>query len=118
MARAGLRRGRFPLRDRTPGPGRGRLLDPRTDWCRPTCDVHRVYGGYGKGAKTVIASHATAKLSCRLVADEDPEAVLEGIKEHFGAACIPNAGSSSNATGATRDLGADGLQLATAARGA
>ncbi|MEC9234377.1 MAG: dipeptidase [Planctomycetota bacterium] len=59
-------------------------------WCRPTCDVNGVYGGYtGKGAKTVIASHATAKLSCRLVADQDPEAVLEGIQEHFRSRLHP-----------------------------
>ena len=53
-------------------------------WSRPTCDINGIHGGYtGKGAKTVIAAHASAKLSCRLVADQDPEAILEGIKAHF-----------------------------------
>ena len=53
-------------------------------WCRPTCDINGIFGGYtGKGAKTVIASHASAKLSCRLVADQDPEDVLESIKTFF-----------------------------------
>ena len=53
-------------------------------WCGPTCDINGIFGGYtGKGAKTVIASHASAKLSCRLVADQDPEAVLESIKAFF-----------------------------------
>ncbi len=42
-------------------------------WARPTCDVNGLYGGYqGKGAKTVIASWGGAKISMRLVPDQDP----------------------------------------------
>ncbi len=49
-------------------------------WSRPTCDVNGIFGGYtGKGAKTVIASHATAKISCRLVPSQDPKKVYEGL---------------------------------------
>src|SRR5262249_33225265 len=49
-------------------------------WSRPTCDVNGMWAGYtGKGAKTVIAAHASAKVSCRLVPDQDPKKVYEGL---------------------------------------
>ncbi|MSR45301.1 MAG: dipeptidase [Phycisphaerales bacterium] len=58
----------------------GRSNMERT-WSRPTCDVNGIYGGYmGKGAKTVIASHATAKVSFRLVAAQDPRKVIHSIE--------------------------------------
>ena len=52
-------------------------------WARPTCDVNGLWGGYiGEGHKTVIPSRANAKISCRLVHNQDPEkirAALEGF---------------------------------------
>ncbi len=55
-------------------------------WSRPTCDVNGIFGGYtGKGAKTVIASHATAKVSFRLVASQDPQRVLHSIRTFVNA---------------------------------
>jgi acetylornithine deacetylase/succinyl-diaminopimelate desuccinylase-like protein len=46
----------------------------------PTFEVHGITGGYtGPGIKTIIPSHATAKLSARLVPDQDPHAVIELI---------------------------------------
>ncbi len=58
-------------------------------WSRPTCDVNGIFGGYtGTGAKTVIASHATAKISFRLVASQDPAKVLESIQA-FVTARLP-----------------------------
>lgn len=45
-------------------------------WARPTCDVHGLFGGYqGAGAKTVIPSWGGAKVSMRLVPDQDPQEI-------------------------------------------
>lgn len=51
---------------------------------RPTLDVNGIWGGYiGEGAKTVIASKAYAKISMRLVPDQDPEEITSLFVEHF-----------------------------------
>ena len=59
-------------------------------WCRPTCDVNGVAGGYqGPGAKTVIASEAMAKISCRLVANQDPDAIMRNLQAFLEARTPP-----------------------------
>ncbi|MEM0518240.1 MULTISPECIES: dipeptidase [Aequorivita] len=51
---------------------------------RPTLDVNGIWGGYiGEGAKTVIASQAFAKISMRLVPDQDWRKITELFKNHF-----------------------------------
>jgi acetylornithine deacetylase/succinyl-diaminopimelate desuccinylase-like protein len=51
---------------------------------RPTLDVNGIWGGYtGEGAKTVIASKAFAKISMRLVPDQDPDEITELFTKHF-----------------------------------
>ena len=51
---------------------------------RPTLDVNGIWGGYtGEGAKTVIPSQAFAKISMRLVPDQDWKKITELFKNHF-----------------------------------
>lgn len=51
---------------------------------RPTLDVNGMWGGYtGEGAKTVLPSKAYAKISMRLVPDQDPERIPELFEKHF-----------------------------------
>ena len=53
---------------------------------RPTLDVNGMWGGYtGEGAKTVIASKAYAKISMRLVPNQDPDEITELFTKHFRA---------------------------------
>lgn len=55
-------------------------------WSRPTCDVNGMIAGYtGEGSKTVIPSKASAKLSFRLVGDQDPEAIRAAFRAHVEA---------------------------------
>lgn len=56
---------------------------------RPTCDINGIYGGYeGAGAKTVLPSFGGAKVSMRLVADQDPK-VIEELFRRFVESVTP-----------------------------
>lgn len=79
------------------------------EWARPTAEINGIYGGYtGHGAKTVIPSHATAKVSFRLVDDQDHNAVRESFFAWLDGLTPPgcrwtkkNHGGGSPATCAT-----------------
>lgn len=59
-------------------------------WARPTCDVNGLYGGYqGPGPKTVLPCRAGAKLSFRLVPDQDPKTIAAQFRAHVKAVCPP-----------------------------
>ncbi|MBI1898274.1 MAG: dipeptidase [Acidobacteria bacterium] len=55
-------------------------------WARPTLEVHGVAGGFtGAGAKTVIPAKATAKVSLRLVPEQQPDKVVACLKQFVAA---------------------------------
>ena len=52
-------------------------------WVRPTAEVNGMLSGYtGEGSKTVLPAHAMAKVSCRLVPDQDPEKIADRAAAH------------------------------------
>jgi acetylornithine deacetylase/succinyl-diaminopimelate desuccinylase-like protein len=52
-------------------------------WTRPTCEVNGLLSGYtGEGAKTVLPAVSMAKVSFRLVPDQDPETIAELVQQH------------------------------------
>jgi acetylornithine deacetylase/succinyl-diaminopimelate desuccinylase-like protein len=53
-------------------------------WGRPTCDVNGIFGGYmGKGAKTVLPSWGGAKISMRLVPDQEPKKIVKLFTDYI-----------------------------------
>ncbi|MCP4821924.1 MAG: M20/M25/M40 family metallo-hydrolase [Shimia sp.] len=53
-------------------------------WSRPTCDVNGIWGGYtGDGFKTVLPSEASAKVSFRLVGQQDPDKIRAAFRAHL-----------------------------------
>ncbi len=58
---------------------------------RPTLDVNGIWGGYtGEGAKTVLPSKATAKISMRLVPNQNSEKIAEIFEKHFKSIAPPS----------------------------
>jgi len=57
-------------------------------WARPTMDVNGFVSGYsGEGPKTIVPSKASAKISFRLVPDQDPDEIRVLIREHLSKNC-------------------------------
>src|SRR6267143_2767754 len=53
-------------------------------WARPTAEVNGIGGGYqGPGTKTVLPSHAMAKLTFRLVPNQEGDAIVDLVKKHL-----------------------------------
>ncbi|HIG83837.1 MAG TPA: dipeptidase [Verrucomicrobia bacterium] len=70
--------------------GENGFTDAERRWARPTAEVNGIGGGYqGEGSKTVIPSKSFAKLSFRLVPDQDPENILKLVREHLESHLIP-----------------------------
>ena len=66
-------------------------------WSRPTADINGIWGGYtGAGSKTVIPSHASAKVSFRLVPEQDPDAVLAGFRTFIAERLHPGCSFDLN----------------------
>ena len=59
-------------------------------WGRPTAEINGIGGGYqGKGTKTVIAREAMAKLTFRLVPDQEGDVILKLVRAHLQKNCPP-----------------------------
>lgn len=55
-------------------------------WARPTCEMNGIIGGYtGEGAKTVLPAEARAKVSFRLVGQQDPAKIVKAFEAHVRA---------------------------------
>jgi acetylornithine deacetylase/succinyl-diaminopimelate desuccinylase-like protein len=66
-------------------------------WTRPTCEVNGLLSGYtGEGAKTVLPAKAMAKVSCRLVPDQEPLEIERLMKAHV--ASVTPAGVTATVT--------------------
>ena len=63
---------------------------PERLWIRPTCEVNGLLSGYtGEGAKTVLPAEAMAKVSFRLVSDQNPQRVAELFRAHLASVTPP-----------------------------
>ncbi|MBZ5602026.1 MAG: dipeptidase [Acidobacteriia bacterium] len=64
-------------------------------WARPTFEVHGIRGGFvGEGSKTVIPARAVAKISLRLVPDQQPEEVIRSLEAALAKAVPPGITAS------------------------
>jgi acetylornithine deacetylase/succinyl-diaminopimelate desuccinylase-like protein len=74
----------------------------------PSLDINGIHSGYGgEGMKTVIPSGAIAKISIRLVPDQDPEAVLDAVSNHL----YRHVPQGMRLTTADRRVGGPGFRL-------
>ncbi len=59
-------------------------------WARPTFDINGIYGGYqGAGPKTIVPSYAVAKMTCRLVPNQDAAKLTAALKSLLESVCPP-----------------------------
>ncbi|MEM9715901.1 MAG: M20/M25/M40 family metallo-hydrolase [Pseudomonadota bacterium] len=78
-------------------------------WSRPTAEINGIWGGYtGAGFKTVIPSEASAKVSFRLVGDQDPDKIRAAFRAHINAHlpedCTAEFKDFSNAGASSSDI--------------
>jgi acetylornithine deacetylase/succinyl-diaminopimelate desuccinylase-like protein len=59
-------------------------------WARPTLEVNGIWGGFqGEGTKTVLPREAHAKITCRLVPNQDPARITEALIRHIKRNTLP-----------------------------
>jgi succinyl-diaminopimelate desuccinylase len=57
-------------------------------WARPTFEINGIFGGYqGAGGKTIVPASAGAKITCRLVPNQNPERIIRLVDRHLRAHC-------------------------------
>ena len=79
-------------------------------WARPTLDVHGLIGGFtDEGVKTVIPSRGMAKVSMRLVPDQEPLEILDSLQAYVQELSTPGVTIQVRRLGSTRPvlIGAD-----------
>ena len=73
-------------------------------WIRPTLEVDGIWGGFqGEGVKTVLPSSAHAKISCRLVPDQDPARIIKLLSAHIEKHSPPGVKVAVDTTPSTAD---------------
>jgi len=77
-------------------------------WARPTAEMNGIIGGYtGPGTKTVIPSEASAKLTFRLVPNQNPDAIVENFKTWFASKLPGDCKVTFKSRGASPAVGFD-----------
>lgn len=74
-------------------------------WARPTAEINGIWGGYiGEGFKTVIPAEAHAKVSFRLVGDQDPDQIWSAFEEHVRSRLPEDCSAEFNVRGGSRAI--------------
>jgi len=89
-------------------------------WARPTCEINGIQGGYtGNGFKTVLPAEANAKVSFRLVGDQDPDAICAAfhkyVRDSLPADCTVEFTSKDGSRATNLPIDAEEFSLARTA---